>query len=152
MDEVFIANDERVDISAIGTQMMLSRKKPIKKFVEQTFTTDVQWNYPSRVGPYALHIDINKFIDYIADFCVEKYGIKVVEMWRVGEDEFGEVGKHFHRMNWMSKEAQANLLDELERDYMDNHSVMAHPDFIEAMNNPTESEWLESKAELHYGI
>ena len=79
MDEVFIANDERVDISAIGTQMMLSREKPIKKFVEQTFTTDVQWNYPSRVGPYALHIDINKFIDYIADFCVEKYGIKVVE-------------------------------------------------------------------------
>ena len=79
-------------------------------------------------------------------------GIKVVEMWRVGEDEFGEVGKHYHRMNWMSKDAQANLLDELERDYMDNHSVMAHPDFIEAMNEPTESQWLESKAELHYGI
>ena len=25
-------------------------------------------------------------------------------------------------------------MDELERDYMDNHSVMNHPDFIEAAN------------------
>lgn len=58
--------------------------------------------------------------------------IKVVEMWRLGEDEFGDVDWHFHRLNWMSKEGQANLMDELERDYMDNHSTMAHPDFVEA--------------------
>ena len=38
--------------------------------------------------------------------------IKVVEMWRVGEDEFGEVGTHFHRMNWMSKEGQASLMED----------------------------------------
>ena len=79
MDKVFIANDERVDLNCIGTQMMLSKKKPIKKFVEQTFTKNVEWNYPSRVGPYAFHIDINAFIDYIRDFCVDKYGVKVVD-------------------------------------------------------------------------
>ena len=45
--------------------------------------------------------------------------IKVVEMWRVGEDEFGEVGTHFHRMNWMSKEGQESLMAELEEDMTD---------------------------------
>ena len=39
--------------------------------------------------------------------------IKVVDMWVDGK---------FHRLNWMSKEGQANLMDELERDYLDNHS------------------------------
>ena len=40
-------------------------------------------------------------------------------MWRVGEDEFGEVGTHFHRMNWMSKEGQESLMAELEEDMTD---------------------------------
>ena len=80
-------------------------------------------------------------------------GIKVVEMWRVGEDEFGEVGKHFHRMNWMSKEGQASLMEELERDMTDrmcgtgNHSI---ENDLEIAN--VEADWLLQKAELHYGI
>ena len=57
--------------------------------------------------------------------------IKVVDMTVDGK---------FHRMNWMSKEGQANLMDELERDYMDNHSVMNHPDFVEAFNGAYDSE------------
>ena len=69
--------------------------------------------------------------------------IKVVDM---------TVNGKFHRMNWMDRDAKDSLMDDLERDYMDNHSDVNHPDFIEAFNNPTESEWLESKAELHYGI
>ena len=52
-------------------------------------------------------------------------GVKVVEMTLNGE---------FHRLNWMSKEGQASLMEDLERDYLDNHSVMAHPDFDAAMN------------------
>ena len=35
--------------------------------------------------------------------------IKVVDMWVDGK---------YHRLNWMSKEGQANLIDELERDYL----------------------------------
>ena len=57
--------------------------------------------------------------------------IKVVDMTVDGK---------FHRLNWMSKEGHANLMDELERDYMDNHSVMNHPDFIEAFNGAYDSE------------
>ena len=49
--------------------------------------------------------------------------IKVVEMTRVGENEFGEVVNNFHRMNWMSKEGQASLMEDLENDYLDNHST-----------------------------
>ena len=41
--------------------------------------------------------------------------IKVVDMW--------VNGKH-HRLNWMSKEGKANLLDELEKDYLLNYSVI----------------------------
>ena len=72
----------------------------------------------------------------IVEYCFSSVsdGIKIVEMWRVGEDEFGEVGTHFHRFNWMSKEGQASLMEDLERDYLDNHSVMNHPDFDAAMN------------------
>ena len=51
--------------------------------------------------------------------------IKVVEMSANGE---------YHRLNWMSKENQLNLLNDLERDYLDNHSTMSHPDFDDAMN------------------
>jgi hypothetical protein len=39
--------------------------------------------------------------------------IKVVDMWVDGK---------YHRLNWMSKEGQANLLDELERDYLNTSS------------------------------
>ena len=42
--------------------------------------------------------------------------IKVVEMWVDGK---------FHRLNWMSKEGQANLMDELERDYLNNYSAVS---------------------------
>ena len=45
--------------------------------------------------------------------------IKVVEMWRVGEDEWGEVKKQFHRLNWMSKEGQESLMADLEKDMED---------------------------------
>ena len=31
----------------------------------------------------------------------------------------------FHRLNWMSKEGQSNLMDKVERDYLDNHSPWA---------------------------
>ena len=41
--------------------------------------------------------------------------IKVVDMWVDGK---------FHRMNWMSKDGQADLMDELERDYLNNYSAV----------------------------
>ena len=42
--------------------------------------------------------------------------IKVVDMWVNGK---------FHRLNWMSKEGQADLMDELERDYLNNYSAVS---------------------------
>ena len=42
--------------------------------------------------------------------------IKVVDMWVDGK---------FHRLNWMSKEGQADLMDELERDYLNNYSAVS---------------------------
>ncbi len=42
--------------------------------------------------------------------------IKVVDMWVDGK---------FHRLNWMSKEGQANWMDELERDYLNNYSAVS---------------------------
>jgi len=41
--------------------------------------------------------------------------IKVVDMWVNGK---------YHRLNWMSKEGKANLIDELEKDYLLNNSVI----------------------------
>ena len=41
--------------------------------------------------------------------------IKVVDMTVDGK---------FHRLNWMSKEGQADLMDELEKDYLLNYSVI----------------------------
>ena len=55
-------------------------------------------------------------------------GVKVVEMTLAGK---------FHRFNWMGKQGQLELVDDLENHYRD------------VMN---ETAWLESKAELHYGI
>ena len=40
----------------------------------------------------------------------------------------------FHRLNWMSKDGQSKLMDSLEKDYLDNHSIYNHPDFDAAMN------------------
>ena len=54
--------------------------------------------------------------------------VKVVDMTLDGQ---------FHRLNWMDKQGSLELMDELENHYRD---VMA------------ETAWLESKAELHYGI
>ena len=51
--------------------------------------------------------------------------IKVVDMTVDGK---------FHRLNWMSKNGQADLMDNLEKDYLDNHSIYNHPDFDAAMN------------------
>ena len=51
--------------------------------------------------------------------------IKVVDMTVDGK---------FHRLNWMSKDGQSNLMDSLEKDYLDNHSIYNHPDFDAAMN------------------
>ena len=42
--------------------------------------------------------------------------IKVVDMWVDGK---------FHRLNWMSKEGQADLMDELDRDYLNNYSAVS---------------------------
>ena len=42
--------------------------------------------------------------------------IKVVDMWVDGK---------FHRMNWMSKDGQADLMDELERDYLNNYFAVS---------------------------
>ncbi len=55
-------------------------------------------------------------------------GVKVVEMTLAGK---------FHRFNWMGKQGQLELVDDLENHYRD---TMA------------ETAWLESKAELHYGL
>jgi len=55
-------------------------------------------------------------------------GVKVVEMTLAGK---------YHRHSWMGKQGQLELIDELENHYRDT------------MN---EASWLESKAELHYGI
>jgi len=54
--------------------------------------------------------------------------VKVVDMTLDGQ---------FYRLNWMDKQGSLELMDELENHYRD---VMA------------ETAWLESKAELHYGI
>ena len=51
--------------------------------------------------------------------------LKVVDMTVDGK---------FHRLNWMSKDGQADLMDNLEKDYLDNHSIYNHPDFDAAMN------------------
>ena len=49
--------------------------------------------------------------------------IKIVEMTRIGANEYGEIGENFHRFNWMSESAQVALMEDLENDYLDNHST-----------------------------
>ena len=42
----------------------------------------------------------------IVEYCFSSVDecIKIVEMTRIGANEFGEIGENFHRFNWMSKE------------------------------------------------
>ena len=63
----------------------------------------------------------------VVEYCFSSVSdsIKVVDMTADGK---------FHRLNWMSKEGQASLMEDLERDYLDNHSIYNHPDFDAAMN------------------
>ena len=42
--------------------------------------------------------------------------IKIVEMTRIGANEYGEIGENFHRFNWMSESAQKELMVDLEND------------------------------------
>jgi len=81
----------------------------------------------------------------IVEYCYSSVsdGIKIVEMWRVGENEFGEVGTHFHRFNWMSKEGQASLMEDLEND-MTNRMC--------GTSGPSEEDYLIGKMEFSYGI
>ena len=60
--------------------------------------------------------------------------IKVVDMWVDGK---------YHRLNWMSKEGQASLMEDLEND-MTNRMC--------GTSGPTEEDYLIGKMELHYGI
>ena len=74
--------------------------------------------------------------------------IKVVEMSRVDSE-----GTHFHRLNWMSKEGQASLMEDLENDMKDrmcgtgNYSI---ENDLELAN--MEADWLLKKAEIDYDI
>tara|TARA_Y100000588_G_scaffold263870_1_gene278576 strand:+ start:240 stop:500 length:261 start_codon:yes stop_codon:yes gene_type:complete len=61
-------------------------------------------------------------------------GIKVVDMWYDGKPS---------KISYMSDENRLNLMDELERDYLDKSK--------ELMSNE-EAEWLEGKAEIAMGI
>ena len=60
--------------------------------------------------------------------------IKVVDMWYDGKPS---------KISYMSDENRLNLMDELERDYLDKSK--------ELMSNE-EAEWLEGKAEIAMGI
>ena len=46
-------------------------------------------------------------VEYVLSSLTNQF--KVVDMWVDGK---------YNRLNWMSKEGQANLLDELEKDYL----------------------------------
>ena len=61
-------------------------------------------------------------------------GIKVVDMWYDDKPS---------KISYMSDENRLNLMDELERDYLDKSK--------ELMSNE-EAEWLEGKAEIAMGI
>lgn len=79
-DNIFIAHNKRIDLSCIGTHLMHNYKKPIKKYVSQSLSNgDTNWlDRPSRVGPYAYHFDINKFVDYVRDFCAKNDNVNVI--------------------------------------------------------------------------
>ena len=55
----------------------------------------------------------------IVEYCFSSVDecIKIVEMTRIGANEFGEIGENFHRFTWMSEEGQASLMEDLENDF-----------------------------------
>ena len=57
----------------------------------------------------------------IVEYCFSSVDecIKIVEMTRIGANEFGEIGENFHRFNWMSKQGQESLMADLEKDMED---------------------------------
>ena len=66
--------------------------------------------------------------------------IKVVEMTLDGK---------YHRLNWMGRNGQSELIDELEREYLDNHSPNKLP---EDVMSEEENNYLIGKMEISYGI
>ena len=80
MDNVFIAHNKRIDLSCIGTHLMQNHKKPIKKYVSQSLLKEnpIWLGKPSRIGPYAYHFDINKFVDYVKDFCTKNDSMELI--------------------------------------------------------------------------
>ena len=63
----------------------------------------------------------------VVEYCFSSVSdsIKIVDMTADGK---------FHRFNWMNEVGQKKLMDSLEKDYIDNHSIFNHPDFDAAMN------------------
>ena len=63
----------------------------------------------------------------VVEYCFSSVSdsIKIVDMTADGK---------FHRFNWMNEVGQKKLMDNLEKDYLDNHSIFNHPDFDAAMN------------------
>ena len=55
----------------------------------------------------------------IVEYCFSSVDecIKIVEMTRIGANEYGEIGENFHRFNWMSESAQVALMEDLENDF-----------------------------------
>jgi hypothetical protein len=88
------------------------------------------------------HIGDKLIVEYVLSS--ESNEIKVVEMWRVGEDWSGEVKKQEHMMTWMSHESREALLMELDEDMTDRACktgefdmdtyTMENADFNNAMN------------------
>ena len=88
------------------------------------------------------HIGDKLIVEYVLSS--ESNEIKVVEMWRVGENEFGEVGKYEHQIYWMSHESREALLMELDGDMTDRACKTGefdmdtyceeNPDFNNAIN------------------
>tara|TARA_R100001443_G_scaffold23248_1_gene35462 strand:+ start:327 stop:611 length:285 start_codon:yes stop_codon:yes gene_type:complete len=76
--------------------------------------------YEKKLGKFdsSTNFEGNKLvIEYVyssVDEC-----IKVVQMWRHGANEFGEIGVNDHQMTWMSPESRQSLLDELDKDMTD---------------------------------
>ena len=76
----------------------------------------------------------------IVEYCYSSVsdGIKIVEMWRVDSE-----GTHFHRFNWMSKDGQSSLMEDLEND-MTNRMC--------GTSVPSEEDYLIGKMEFAYGL
>ena len=66
--------------------------------------------------------------------------IKVVEM---------TLGGKYHRLNWMGRNGQSELVDELERQYLDNHSPNLLP---EDVMGEEDHNYLVNKVEFASGL